>query len=36
VQISEQIALDNISICSCMWGGVITITQPGQQTTQIP
>jgi hypothetical protein len=36
VQISEQVALDDISMCSCMWGGVITITQPGQQTTQIP
>jgi hypothetical protein len=36
VQISEQVALDNVSTCSCMWGGVITITQPGQQTTQIP
>ncbi len=36
VQINEQVSLDNISMCSCMWGGVITITQPGQQTTQIP
>jgi hypothetical protein len=29
-------ALDNISTCTCMWGGVITITDPGQQTKQIP
>ena len=29
-------ALDNVSKCNCMWGGVITITDPGEQTKQIP
>jgi hypothetical protein len=36
VEIAYQLALDNISTCSCMWGGVITITDPGQQTKEIP
>ena len=36
VMLDNQPALDNISTCSCMWGGVITITQPGQTTEQIP
>jgi hypothetical protein len=34
--IAGQPALDNISICMCNWAGVITITNPGQTTTQIP
>jgi hypothetical protein len=29
-------ALDNTSTCTCMWTGVITITDPGEQTKQIP
>jgi hypothetical protein len=36
VVISNLPALDNVSTCNCMWGGVITITDPGQQTKQIP
>ena len=28
--------LDNISILMCMWGGVITVTVPGQFTEMIP
>jgi len=36
VQINNLVALDNISMCECMWGGVITITNPGQQNVQIP
>lgn len=36
VMIASLPALDNLSICNCLWGGVITITQPGQQTVQIP
>jgi hypothetical protein len=36
VDIAQLTALDNISTCSCMWGGVITITTPGQQTKDIP
>jgi hypothetical protein len=29
-------ALDNVSTCMCNWGGVITITNPGEQTVEIP
>lgn len=29
-------ALDVTSTCMCTWGGVITITMPGQFTTTIP
>jgi hypothetical protein len=36
VDIAQLTALDNISTCSCMWGGVITIADPGQQTKDIP
>lgn len=36
VMIAEMPALDNVSMCNCLWGGVITITQPGQQNVQIP
>jgi hypothetical protein len=36
VQIANKVALDNASMCNCMWGGVITITDPGEQTVQIP
>ena len=34
--LANQPALDNISTCMCNWLGVITITNPGQVTTQIP
>jgi hypothetical protein len=34
--IANQPALDNISICMCMWAGVITVANPGQTTTIIP
>jgi hypothetical protein len=36
VGISSKVALNNISMCTCMWSGVITITDPGQTTTIIP
>jgi Domain of unknown function (DUF4280) len=36
VTITNIPALDNVSTCSCMWGGLITITNPGQQTKNIP
>ena len=36
VDIAQLTALDNVSTCSCMWGGVITIANPGQQTKDIP
>lgn len=29
-------ALDNSSMCMCMWGGVISITDPGQFTQMVP
>src|SRR5436309_3707742 len=34
--LDSQPALDNVSICMCNWAGVITVTNPGQVTTQIP
>jgi hypothetical protein len=36
VVIANLLALDNTSTCNCMWGGVITITDPGQHTKEIP
>ena len=36
VEIDNQVALDNLSLCTCMWGGVISITDPGQQTVETP
>jgi len=36
VTLAYQVALDNVSTCNCMWGGVISITDAGQQTTEIP
>ena len=36
VAIAQQPALNNTSMCACQWGGVITITNPGQQTKNIP
>jgi hypothetical protein len=36
VQTAYQQALDSQSMCNCMWTGVITIIDPGQQTTEIP
>jgi hypothetical protein len=29
-------ALDSTSMCNCMWGGVITITDPGETSVQFP
>ena len=29
-------ALDNSSMCMCMWAGVITVTFPGQVQTSVP
>lgn len=29
-------ALDNACTCQCMWGGVISVTSPGQVTEMIP
>jgi hypothetical protein len=36
VLLANQPALDNVSICNCMWGGVVTVADPGEETTQIP
>jgi hypothetical protein len=29
-------ALNNSSILNCIWGGVITVTNPGETTVQVP
>lgn len=36
VMIGGMPALDNTSMCTCAWGGVIQIGFPGQVTTSIP
>jgi len=36
VMIAGKPALNNASTCTCAYGGVITITMPGQMTTQVP
>ena len=36
VTIAGQPALDSISSCTCLWGGVVSIPNPGQQTVEIP
>lgn len=33
--IANMPALDNTSTCNCMWGGVISISQPGQLKCQV-
>ena len=35
VMVAGQPALTNTSTCNCTWGGVITITNPGQMTTSV-
>lgn len=36
VMLGGMPALDNVSTCTCMWGGVITFTSPAQMQSQIP
>lgn len=36
VLIGDQPALNSISKCNCQWAGVISITNPGQATTDTP
>ncbi len=36
VLIANFAALDSTSMCTCMWGGVITITDPGETSVQVP
>jgi hypothetical protein len=35
-RIAGQLALDNVSTCACQWGGVISVTDAGQATHEIP
>jgi hypothetical protein len=36
VLVANMPALNNTSKCMCNWGGVISVTQPGQMTIQVP
>lgn len=36
VMVNGQPALNNTSQCMCTWGGVITITMPGELTVNVP
>ena len=36
VLLGSMPALDNTCTCQCAWGGVITVTSPGQFTEMIP
>ena len=36
VLINNMPALDDTSMCTCLWGGVIQISMPGQMQTSIP
>ena len=36
VLVGNMPALNNSSKCMCNWGGVISITSPGQMTIQVP
>ncbi len=36
VLLGNQPTLDNVSTCNCIWGGVITIVQPGTVKTMVP
>src|SRR6202165_4948588 len=36
VLLGNQPTLDNVSALNCIWGGVITFTNPGEQTVQVP
>lgn len=36
VMISKKPALNNSSMCNCMWAGVISISMAGQMTVNVP
>jgi len=36
VMLANQPVLNNTSTCMCNWGGVITVTMPGQFTEMVP
>jgi hypothetical protein len=33
---TNQVTLDNMSKCTCNWGGMISIVTPGQTSTMVP
>jgi len=33
---TNEVTLDNPSVCNCIWGGVITVAYPGQTPTMVP
>jgi hypothetical protein len=35
VTLGKMAALDNASTCNCCWGGIITVTSPGQAQTTV-
>lgn len=35
VLIGEMPSLNNTCTCECLWGGVISITEPGQEQTEV-
>ena len=36
VLLANQPTLDNVSTCTCMWGGVVAIADPATVKTQVP
>jgi len=36
VLLANQPSLDNVSTCTCMWGGVVAIVDPATVKTQVP
>jgi hypothetical protein len=36
VMIANQPALDNVSMCNCIWAGVITVQMPGTVQREVP
>ena len=36
VLLGNQPTLDNVSQLMCIWGGVITFTNPGEETVEVP
>ncbi len=36
VLLANQPVLNNTSTCMCTWGGVVTVTMPGQMTELVP
>ena len=36
VMLGNMPTLDNVSTLQCIWGGVITFTNPGEETVEVP